>query len=792
MKISEQWLREWVNPPIDTEQLVAQLTTAGLEVDSFEPVSGDLAGVVVGSVVAVRGHPDADRLSVCEVDIGEDETLQVVCGAPNARRGLCAPYIPVGATLPNGHKIRASKIRGVRSNGMLCSAKELDLGEDSDGLLELPDDAPAGAPLREYLKLDDTSIDIELTPNRGDCLAIAGIAREVGVLNRTELCWPTLQPVPPVHQEGFPVVLESPEDCPRYAGRLIRDISCEAVTPVWLKERLRRCGVRSISPVVDVTNYVMLELGQPMHAFDFDSLDRRIRVRHAKQGERLALLDGQEIALHQSTLVIADEDRAIALAGVMGGMSTAVSDETRNIFLESAFFAPRPLAGEARRYGLHTDASHRFERGVDPFEQRRAVERATELLQQIVGGAPGPIIEACAPEHLPEREQVCVRASRIRRVLGVDVPPNTVTDALERLGMRVERVSDGWTVVPPGFRFDIAIEADLIEEVARLVGYDEIPPHRPFSELMLSSQREEQRPLSAFRSVLVARGYREAITYSFVSDAEQNVLNPGVVHVSLLNPISSDLSVMRTSLWPGLVDALRYNLKRQRQSVRLFECGLLFRREGADLVQKPMLSGVVTGYAVPEQWGVETRGVDFFDIKGDVEALVSSTAPDSGCHFEAVDHPALHPGRSAAIYSCGEELGRMGQLHPTVMATLKLNAPVYVFEIDLALLSRGQVPQYRAISRYPTMRRDIAVVVDESISAQAVRDCVGQSASDMLENLELFDVYRGKGIDSGKKSLALSLTFQATSRTLRDKEVDDFMARVIESLRRDLGGVLRG
>ena len=570
MKVSEQWLREWADAPVDTDTLVEQLTAAGLTVDSAEPLTVPMDTVVVAEVLEVSGHPEADRLSVCRVDAGSGETLTVVCGAPNVYKGMRAPMALVGARLPDGHKIRRSKIRGVESQGMLCSARELGLGEEADGIMSLDGQAPIGQALSEHLSLDDVIIDIELTPNRGDCLGISGVAREIGVVNKIPVVGPALQPVAAAIDDRFAVHLDAPEHCPRYVGRVIRDIDPAAHTPVWMQERLRRCGVRPISPVVDITNYVMLELGQPMHAFDLDTLDKAIHVRLAHDGERLTLLDGNEITLGGDSLVIADESRAVALAGIMGGLDTSVTEKSHNIFLECAWFTPKTIALEARRLGLHTDASHRFERHASPVGQMAAIERATQLLTDVVGGRAGPLVDTCVQEALPSQAPITLRSARIERVLGMPVADATVVDILERLGMSVHSGGGQWQVTPPAFRADIGMETDLIEELARIIGYDAIPSHAPAAQLLMFTREEARVSDAAVRAVLVQRGYHEAITYSFVDAGDQRRLDPEHEPLPLANPISSDMAVMRTTLWPGLLQALAHNLNRQPQRVRLF------------------------------------------------------------------------------------------------------------------------------------------------------------------------------------------------------------------------------
>lgn len=789
MRFSEKWLREWVNPSIGTHTLADQLTMAGLEVDAIEPVAAEFDQVVVGEVLELAPHPDADKLRVCQVAVGEAEPLQIVCGAPNVHVGMKAPTALVGARLPGGLKIKKAKLRGVASTGMLCSARELGLSDDAAGLMALPADAPVGEELRGYLQLEDVAIELGLTPNRGDCLSIVGVAREVAVLNRLDFAEPAPQPVPTSGRTERPVTLEAAGDCPHYVGRVIEGIDAAAPTPLWMQERLRRCGLRSLGPVVDVTNYVMLELGQPMHAFDLDRLQGGIVVRHARAGESIELLDGQTLSLEPGSLVIADEGGPVALAGIMGGAASAVTDATRNIFLESAYFDPLAIAGRARGYGLHTDSSHRFERGVDPALQARAIERATRLILEIAGGTPGPIVERGAPETVAE--PVVLRHARIERVLGMALDAAGVEDILSRLGMRLESIDGGWQVRAPSFRFDIAREEDLIEELARIHGYQALPVTRPIASLGMGARPEGRVANRRVRELLVDRGYHEAVTYSFVSPELQTLVAPEQASLTLANPISADLAVMRTSLWAGLLAAVVHNVNRQQGRVRVFELGLTFTPQDTELAQTPRVAGAAYGYVYPEQWGVPQRRVDFFDVKADVEALLGTTGRAADFRFVAEPHPALHPGQSARILRGEEPVGWMGGLHPAAEQHLGLAQPVVLFELDLGLFAQGRVPAFEPLSKFPAIRRDLAVIVDESVTARAVRECVRAAVPALFRHFELFDVYRGKGIDSGRKSLALGLTFQDLSRTLTDADVDEAMQRVITALQRQLEATLR-
>ncbi|MBY5927516.1 phenylalanine--tRNA ligase subunit beta [Halomonas sp. DP8Y7-3] len=792
MKVSEQWLREWVSPQLSTQGLADQITMAGLEVDAVEPVAASFSDVVVAQVTDKVQHPDADKLNVCQVDDGSGEPVQVVCGAPNVAVGQRIPFARVGAVLPGDFKIKKAKLRGVESRGMICSASELGLEEGtSEGILVLPEDAPVGTALREYLALDDHTIEVDLTPNRGDCLSVQGLAREVGVLNRLGLTEPTIDPVAARHDETFPVRVEDAQRCPRYIGRLIKGVDISRPTPMWMIERLRRSGVRAIDPAVDVTNYVMLELGQPLHAFDRANLEGAVVVRLARQGEELVLLDGQTVSLDPSTLIIADDKGPLALAGVMGGEHSGVGAETRDIFLEGAFFTPLAVAGQARSYGLHTDASHRFERGVDPELTRRAVERATALLIEICGGEPGPLNEQADDAHLPGQRDVTLRAERLAKALSKRLDDAEVSEILERLGMAVDAHDRGWTVKVPSWRFDITIEEDLIEEVARIHGYNRLPVRRPAVRLGLKADHEAQSPLGRLRRQMTARGYQEAITYSFVAPELQRALLPEAVSPVLANPISADLSVMRASLFPGLVRALEHNLNRQQTRVRLFESGLVFRGELDDLEQVPMLGAVVCGSRLPEGWTGGRDKVDFFDLKGDLESLLEVSGDADAWRFEPGEHPSLHPGQCARILHRGEEAGWIGTLHPAVKSKLGLKTDAVLFEVRLDALSQGRIPAFAPLSRYPEVRRDLAFVIDEDQPVQALLDRVRAEAGEWLTDLALFDVYQGKGVAEGRKSVALGLTWQHPSRTLNDEEINQLVDAIVATARQGVNAELR-
>jgi len=789
VKFSENWLREWVNPQLSTEELVAQLTMAGLEVDSVEPAANKFTGVVVGEVLSLEKHPDADKLNVCQVSNGK-ENFQVVCGAPNVAAGQKVPFALVGAELAEDFKIKQAKLRGVESNGMLCSAEELGLAEKSDGILELPLDATVGQGFRDYLDLDDSIIDVDLTPNRGDCLSVQGIAREAAVLNKTSVSTPELDEVASTIDDVFPVELLSPVDCPRYLGRVIKNVDVSAVSPVWLKEKLRRSGIRSIDPAVDVTNYVMLELGQPLHAFDLDILSKGIRVRRANKAEKLVLLDGREVELNEETLVIADHEKALAIAGVMGGEHSGVSKNTKHLFLESAFFNPLSIAGKARNYGMHTDASHRFERGVDYELPKLAIERATRLLLDIVGGEPGPVVVTDA--ELPESRTVKLRASKVLGLLGLDIPAADIEDILSRLGLEViEKDAGSWLFKVPSWRFDISIEADLIEEVARVYGYDNLPISRSTTDSRLNSSSENKLSIKQLRRRLISLGYQEVISYSFVEpELESSLSLPQSDAITLSNPISSEMSVMRRSLWPGLIQTLKHNQNRQQDRVRIFESGLVFSKTDA-IQQEAMLGGLIWGNQSPEQWGEKGRPVDFYDIKGDVESLLSMTNDIAAFRFESAEHPGLQIGQSARILRGQQCIGWLGALNPQLQKTLDIPAKVYLFELAMNGLLDAALTKVTALSKYPSVRRDIALVLDTGVNYTELEQLIRQQAGENLERVVLFDVYQGENIQAGKQSMAIGLIFQNPSRTLNDDEINSIINSCIKTLEAQFNAELR-
>jgi len=790
MRVSVAWLGEWLGRALEARDLAARLTMAGLEVEGLEPAAPPLPGVVVGEVIECARHPNADSLSVCKVDAGA-ELVQIVCGAPNVRAGMKAPLATVGATLPGGMEIRKATLRGVESFGMLCSARELGLSEDASGLMELPGDLATGTPLSDALSLVDTLLEINLTPNRGDCMSVQGIAREVAVLTGGTMAGPALIAVPAQSAERFPVELAPGAGCARFAARVIRGVRPKAQAPLWMRERLRRAGLRPISAVVDVTNYVMLELGQPMHAYDLRELDGAIHVRRARAGETLKLLDGRDVTLDETVMVIADRSKPLALAGVMGGDHSGIDDDTTDVLLEVAFFLPDAVAGRGRRYGLVTDASQRFERGVDPTLQERAIERATRLMLDCAGGVPGPVEVTDLASEVPRRAAVPFRPSRARAVIGAEIADEEMMRILRQLGMQVATNGPAWQVVAPAWRFDIAIEEDLIEEIARIHGFDRVPEADPAVRQPLRALTETRVPAEAIADTLVQRGYWEGITYSFVDPALLAVFCPGEPSLALANPIAADLAAMRTSLWPGLAKALGENQRRQQSRVRLFEVGRKYLVDGSELREVAVVAGIAAGPALPEQWGAKAVAVDFFDVKADVEALLRTTGAPQDFRFVAAEHPALHPGQSARIVRGDQPVGWIGRLHPEVEAHLELTYSALVFELEIEAGLAASVPAHREISRFPAVRRDLAMIVDEAVSVQALLDCVRESAGALLTDLVVFDVYRGAGITAGRKSVAIGLNLQDISRTLTDEQTDAVVARVVADLEREHGAAIR-
>ncbi|WP_335910620.1 phenylalanine--tRNA ligase subunit beta [Shewanella indica] len=794
MKFSESWLREWVNPAISRDELTHQITMAGLEVDDVIAVAGDFSGVVVGEVVECGQHPDADKLRVTKVNVGGEELLDIVCGAPNCRQGLKVAVAVVGAVLPGDFKIKKAKLRGQASHGMLCSYGELGIDIESDGIIELPLEAPIGTDIREYLQLDDVIIDVDLTANRADCLGMVGLAREVGVLNRLNVTEPSWEAASVSSERTVEIEVANPEACPRYLGRVISNVNVKAQTPDWMVEKLRRSGIRSIDPIVDITNYVLVEFGQPMHAFDLDKIDGSIKVRLGNGEEKLTLLDGNEITVPTDTLVIADNSQALALAGVFGGEVSGVSEQTRDIMLECAFFAPLAIMGKARRLGLHTDSSHRFERGVDPELQHKAMDRATRLVLDICGGEAGPVVEAKSEAHLPKAADIKLRRSKLDKLLGHHIDDTDVEQILTRLGFQVLKQGSDWQVKTATYRFDMAIEEDLIEEVARIYGYNNIPNTAPLARLSMTDHKESDLKLSRVRALLVARGFQEAVTYSFVDPKLQKLVHPDSDAMVLPNPISSEMSAMRLSMFTGLLNAVGYNQARQQARVRLFETGLRFIPDvqaESGVRQQTMLGAVIAGPQSDEHWSMESKTVDFFDLKGDLEAIIGLTVSEAEFSFKGAQHPAMHPGQCAEILRNDRVIGYIGAVHPSLEKPFGLNGKTIVFELELDALLQAKLPQAQAVSKFPANRRDIAIVVDEEVAAGEVMTLIRKVGENQLVGLNLFDVYRGKGVEQGKKSLAIALTLQDNTRTLEEKEIAEMVDTVVSALKSEFNASLR-
>ena len=794
MKFSENWVRQWVNPAINTEQLCEQITMLGLEVDGVEAVAGEFSGVVVGEVVECAQHPDADKLRVTKVNVGGDRLLDIVCGAPNCRQGLKVACAMDGALLPGNFKIKKTKLRGQPSEGMLCSFSELGISEDHSGIIELPADAPIGRDLREYLDLDDKEIEISLTPNRADCLSIAGVAREIGVVNRMSVNEPVVDRIEPAISDKIAINVSAPEACPRYLLRLVKNVNVKATTPMWMKEKLRRCGIRSIDPVVDITNYILLELGQPMHAFDATKVVQPVQVRMAKENEELVLLDGNTAKLQSNTLVIADQNGPLAMAGIFGGAASGVNAETKDVILESAFFAPLAITGRARQYGLHTDASHRFERGVDFQLQRKAMERATALLLEICGGEAGEICEAVSEQHLPKLKEVQLRRSKLDALLGHHIETETVTDIFHRLGFTVHYENDMWTVTSASWRFDIEIEEDLIEEVARIYGYNNIPNNAPLAHLKMREHKESDLDIERIKTALVSADFHEAITYSFVDPKIQSLLHPSVKPWVLPNPISSEMSAMRVSLLTGLLEAVLYNQNRQQTRVRLFETGLRFipdTKAEFGVRQELVFAAVMTGAKYNEHWATKSEPADFYDLKGYIENLLSLTAIGDRVKFVAKVLPAFHPGQSAVLMLDDEEIGCIGQIHPSIVQKLGLNGKTFAAEILVEKVSRRNVATAKEISKFPANRRDLALVVADNVPAIDIIDACRAVGGEKLVAVNLFDVYQGSGVAEGMKSLAVSLTIQDTEKTLGEEDINGVISAVLAELKQRFNATLR-
>ncbi|MCG6623999.1 phenylalanine--tRNA ligase subunit beta [Acinetobacter baumannii] len=791
MKISENWLRTWVNPAIDSDTLSDQLTMLGLEVDELAPVAKPFTGVVVGEVLTVEQHPDADRLRVTTVNIGSGEPLQIVCGAPNVRAGMKAPVATIGAILPGDFKIKKGKLRGVESQGMLCGASEIDLEDKIDGLLELPDDAPVGVNIREYLKLDDNVIDISITPNRGDCFSIRGIAREVAVINQLQMNEPEIKSVDATITDEKKVVINT-DGAPRYLGRVIKNVNVKAATPEWMEQALARSGIRTHSILVDVTNYVLMELGQPMHAFDLAKIEGTVHVRQAKSQEKLQLLNDQEVELQEDVMVIADDQKALAIAGIMGGLASSVTDDTTDIFLESAFFAPLAIAGRARRFGLHTDSSQRYERGVDFELPLIAMNRASQLIQELAGGEFGPITVVEKSDLLPKREAIELKQAQVDQLLGYKVAAEFITDALTRLGCEVTVKADGeWSVVPPSHRYDMAIYQDLIEEVARIDGYDNIQISLPSMDVQLAKY-QDRFEIAQLRQTVVTLGYQEAISFSFADAKLEKQLNPQVSPLMLANPISSDLAAMRSTLLSSLIPCVQYNLNRQQSRVRFFELGLRFDYQNAnsiqDLKQIPTLALVAVGSREPESWHAKPQPMDFFDFKGEVEEILA--AGRVKVEYVRSERPWLHPGQSAEILVDGQSIGYLGRLHPSLENELDLST-TWVAELDQAAVLQSYVSNFTELSRFPSVRRDIALLISDNINVRDIQQLIEKTGGELLDSTWLFDVYTGQGVEEGKRSLAFALLWQHPSRTLEDAEIKSGMDNIIQVLENTYQATLR-
>jgi len=791
MKISENWLRTWVNPAIDSETLSDQLTMLGLEVDDLSPAAKPFTGVVVGEVLTVEQHPDADRLRVTTVNIGSGEPLQIVCGAPNVRVGMKAPVATIGAVLPGDFKIKKGKLRGIESQGMLCGASEIDLEDKIDGLLELPADAPVGVNIREYLNLDDHVIDISITPNRGDCFSIRGIAREIAVINQMTAVAPEIKEVAATISDEKKVVVTT-EGCPRYLGRVIKNVNTKAPTPEWMERALARSGMRQHSILVDITNYVLMELGQPLHAFDGGKVQGAVHVRQATAAEKLVLLNEQAVELNEKVMVIADDEKALAIAGIMGGLSSSVTDETTEIFLESAFFAPLHIAGRARSFGLHTDASQRYERGVDFELPMIAMHRASQLIAELAGGEFGPITVAEQAEVLPKREAIELKQAQVDQLLGYHVEGEFIADALTRLGCAVTVKAEGqWSIVPPSHRYDMAIYQDLIEEVARIHGYDNIQISLPKIEAQLA-QYQDQFEMAQLRQTLVTLGYQEAISFSFADLKLEKQLNPAVNPLALANPISSDLAVMRSTLLSSLIPCVQYNINRQQSRVRFFELGLRFDYQDAnnihDLKQIPTLAMIAVGAKQAESWHAKSQAMDFFDFKGEVEELLA--AGRVKVEYARSERVWLHPGQSAEIVVAGQSIGYLGRLHPTLEAELDLGT-TWVAELDQKAVLQTYVSNFTELSRFPSVRRDIALLISDKINIGEIQQLITKTGGELLNSNWLFDVYTGQGVEAGKRSLAFALLWQHPSRTLEDAEIKSGMDTIIEVLQNTYQATLR-
>lgn len=789
MKISEKWLREWVNPDVSTEDLADQLTMLGLEIDEVLPAAGDFTEVIVAEIIALEKHPNADKLNVCTVNTGTDSSLQIVCGAPNVRVGLKAPLAKIGAVLPGGFKIKKSKLRGIESFGMLCSNVELGLSEDHSGLLELPSNAPVGEDIRSYMQLNDNIIDIDLTPNRADCFCLKGIAIDVACLTKTPLTIPEVSEIPATHQDTVTVDIDAVKQCPSYLSRVINNVDNTVETPIWMQEKLRRGGIRAIHPVVDVTNFVMLELGQPMHGFDKSAINGSIIVKMASKGDEITLLDGKDVKLNESFLMIADEDKYLAIAGVMGGQNSGIEPKTKDIVLESAFFDPATIMGKSRDLGIHTESAHRFERGVDPMLQRQAMHRATELIVEICGGEVGEIVEQTFAEYLPLRKEISLTQDKLLRVLGFEVDPETVTDILTGLNMQVEYENGTWQVTPASSRFDIAIAEDLVEEVVRIIGYDKMPSKNLFSESIIMQLPETIINQTSIKSQMTVLGYHEAINYSFVSENQLQTYGMMDGAIALKNPLTEEFAVMRTSLLPGMMERLKYNLRRQNDSVKFFESGKVFHKS-EEIIEDEKIIAVLTGRRHTEHWAQPKDGIDFYDCKGDLELLLDNTKMPYS--FENSHYDFLHPGRQALVVLAGQTIGWIGQVHPQICAKIGVKKEVYAFELHMKNISDTLLPEFKEVSKFPSVRRDIAMIVDDSINYQQIKDIITHELGNQMVDCFVFDKYQGENIECGKRSLAVGVILQQQNSTFEDKEVDKLMSKMVSSIKEKLDVQIRG
>lgn len=794
MRFNKLWLDDLVPNNMDANQVSDIITMAGLEVDSVDEVTGSFTNVVIGEVLTCVEHPDSDHLHVTTINVG-NEVLDIVCGAPNCRTGLKVACAKVGAVLPGDFKIKPAKLRGVPSNGMLCSYKELGLREDGSGIIEFPADAEVGTDLHDYLKLNDKAIEVDLTANRADCLSMRGMAREFGVLTKTDVLYPEIKAVAATIEDTFPVTVEAKDACPRYVSRVLKGLDLSKSSPVWMQERLRRANIRSIDAVVDVTNYVMLELGQPMHAFDLNSLAGGICVRKAKQGEKLVLLSEAEVELREDTLVIADDNGPLALAGIFGGLASGVKAGTTDVLLESAFFTPSAIKNRARSYSLATDASHRYERGVDYTIQHDAIERATAFLLEICGGSAGPVCEAANLDQLPVRNSIDVPLKLVKDVIGIEIATETQLDILNRLGMQPKLVDNSMiTVQSPSWRYDIAIPVDICEEIARIYGYDNIPNCDPVAPLRMISQPEAEVKTYAIKTLLADMGYHEVVTYSFVEPKALNTINPDVKAIVLPSPISAEMSAMRTTLWTGLISTVAYNLNRQMSRMKLFETGLTFIPDEAaenGIRQEEMIAGVICGNLSDEHWSGKSRAFNFFDLKGDVERLIGITCEEGSFSFEKCDIPALHPGVSAVISHNNKKVGYIGLIHPSVEKKLGLKHHVFLFEMQMSALKERKIPSYTEVSKFPSIRRDFAIVIDKAVAADEIVASVKRNGGNLVTNVNIFDVYQGEGLADNKKSIAFSITLQTPERTLEDADITAVSDAIINGLNKDLNAELR-